>query len=481
MAYPPGVGLQGRLLAGLAVLVFVAIGSAGWLTARVARVELDAAEEERARGMGDAAAALIGRAHDGDGGAEARRARMIAAAGSVVGMAGVRDVAVLDESGKNVVGAAGDPALELTLRGGAELARRDGDLLAVYVPLRAESGARIGAARLRITVGANLDEAVGGSNRLLLWITLFDGALILIFSALFVRSVVGPVGAVSRAAQRVAEGDLDAPPVAGGAGEVGALASSFNRMTAALRDQRARLAASREQVLAQEKLATVGRLAAGVAHEIGNPLTAILGYVEILLADAPKEGLTRESLERVRSETTRIHRIVHDLVEYARPVADVIEPVDLAQVVDAAASLARPQPRFRDVAIERVLDGAPLAAASARRLLQVLLNLLLNAADAMQTGGTIRISTTRDGERVSLDIADSGPGVPPAVRAQIFDPFFTTKEPGSGTGLGLAVCRSILQAYGGGVALVPSEKGACFRVTLPIWPCDGAQGERGGS
>jgi signal transduction histidine kinase len=189
-----------------------------------------------------------------------------------------------------------------------------------------------------------------------------------------------------------------------------------------------------------------------VAHEIGNPLTAVLGYVELLLADTTDE-LSRDSLERIKSETARIHRIVHDLLEYARPVADVTEPVDLGAVVRTAIDLCRPQPRFRDVAIEAEVDGRPPVAASSRRLLQVLLNLLLNAADAIGGEGTITVAATalEDG-RVALEVTDSGPGVPDDDRTRIFDPFFTTKEPGRGSGMGLAVCRSIVQAFAGEIA-----------------------------
>ena len=456
------MGLQARLLAGLAVLVFAAIGSAGWLTVRVARAGLDADDEERARGMGDAAAAMIGRAGDENA--------AVAAARALVGLGGVTDVTVIDPSGRSLVGAAnGDPGIELSRRSGAATTRRSGDILTIYAPVH-ESGGLVGAIRLRVQVDSHLDDAVGGSTRLLVAVTLFDGSLILIFVGLFVRSVVRPLGAMSTAAQRVAMGDLNAPTVAGGVGELGTLADSFNRMTTSLRAQRDSLAATREQVLAQEKLATVGRLAAGVAHEIGNPLTAVLGYVELLIADAPKSGLDRESLERIRSETSRIHRIVHDLLEYARPVADVVEPVDLAEVARTAMGLLRPQPRFRDVEIVGSLDGAPKVAASARRLLQVLLNLLLNAADAMGGSGTVTLAMERlDGDRVALEITDSGPGVPEADRTRIFDPFFTTKEPGRGSGMGLAVCRSIVRAFDGEVALVPSHEGARFRVTLPAY------------
>jgi signal transduction histidine kinase len=470
VADPPTVGrrslgLQGRLLAGLAVLVLVAIASAGWLTLRVAAGGLDEAEEARARGMGAAVASLVGRAYEGGGDGAARAAD---AARSLLGLGGITEIVVVDAAGRPIVGQPGDDGgLAAAASGGTSFSRRTDDVLTVYAPIRAADGHRAGAVRLRVAVGANINDAVAGSTRLLAVLTAIDLGLILLFGALFVRGVVRPLAALSQAARRVAEGDLTAPALPAGTGEVGALADSFGRMIAALREQREKLAASREQVLAQEKLATVGKLAAGVAHEIGNPLTSILGYVELLAADV-KDPAARELLDRVRNETTRIHRIVHDLLDYARPVADQVEPVRLAEVVDAALDLVKPQPRFREVTVTRHIDGElPDAAASSPRLLQVVLNLLLNAADSMSGKGEIAIAARSDEKTVSLEIADTGPGVPEADRGKIFDPFFTTKEPGAGTGLGLAVCRSIVATYGGEITLLPSEKGATFRVTLP--------------
>ena len=472
------MGLQWRLLAGLAILVFVAIASTGLLTLRVASGRLDSAEEERARVVGESVAGLLGERDISDAAGHERLERSTRA---LVGVGGISDVVIIDGAHRVLVGeadsdAATDGALSAALQGGQPLSRRSGGTLSVYAAIReAGPGSTPRAAlRLRVKVGDTLGDALRGSTAVLLALTLVDGGLILLFGALFLRSVVRPLEDLSRAARRVAEGDLEVPEVTGGAGELGDLTAAFNRMTAALREQKKNLDASRAQVLAQEKLATVGRLAAGVAHEIGNPLTAILGFVELLLHDQ-EDPEARDLLTRVRSETNRIHHIVHDLLDYSRPLEGAVEPVAWREVVDGTLALLRPQPRFRDVRVDVELPAdLPAVAASSPKLLQVLLNLVLNAADAMGHVGHITITARAAGDRVELDLADSGPGVGPDHRDKIFDPFFSTKEPGAGTGLGLAVCRSIVDTYGGTIALVPSERGATFRVTLPVAPVSAA-------
>jgi signal transduction histidine kinase len=236
------------------------------------------------------------------------------------------------------------------------------------------------------------------------------------------------------------------------------------------------LRAQRDHLVAQEKLATVGRLAAGVAHEVGNPLAAILGYVELLLAAERPPGAAedqdrREALERIRKETVRISGIVSDLLDYSRPQAGRVEPVDIGGAIDAALSLLAPQARFRGVEVARLLPaGLPRVAASSSRVVQVLVNLLLNAADAMGGTGSVTITAAANGASVAIRVSDVGPGVPAADCARLFDPFFTTKAPGEGTGLGLAISRSIAQAYGGDLSFnAAAAPGATFMLTLPTW------------
>jgi signal transduction histidine kinase len=231
------------------------------------------------------------------------------------------------------------------------------------------------------------------------------------------------------------------------------------------------LRAGRESLIRSEKLASVGRRAAGGAHEVGNPLAAILGYVEMLLRETPDRpidpSLQKDILGRVRTETERIHRIIQELLEYARPTVEDRVPVDVRRIVDAAHSLALASGRAKTVELRVDVAEGTTVSASAGRLTQVLLNLFLNAADAMGGNGVVTVDARRDGSRVVIGVTDDGPGVPADLRGKIFDPFFTTKDPGRGTGLGLSVSSAIVEGYGGTLRLVDAPRGARFELSLP--------------
>jgi two-component system NtrC family sensor kinase len=294
------------------------------------------------------------------------------------------------------------------------------------------------------------------------------GILVLSF-VLLTRLIVRPVEALTRASERLAEGRPDARAPVGGAAEVARLSVSFNAMSDDLRKERAALTArlaeleqtTRELRAAQaslvrsEKLASVGRLSAGIAHEIGNPLTSILGLVELLRGGGLEPDEQAEFLKRIQGETERIHRIIRDLLDFARAnpetAADHGE-TDLKDVVDRAVTLVAPQKDLRRITIERrIPEDLPKVRGTEDRWTQVLLNLLLNAADAIEGEGTISIALEHDEEdrSVLLSVADTGPGIAKEVRDRLFEPFVTTKPPGSGTGLGLAVCLTLVEDLGG--------------------------------
>jgi two-component system, NtrC family, sensor kinase len=304
--------------------------------------------------------------------------------------------------------------------------------------------------------------------------------------ALLFRSVGRPLARLLGAARRLeraAELPMLGPPEDAGGG-LSRAAIAFERTAAALEEERGRLgqklaelqrtnqelAGTRQQLLQSERLAAVGLLAAGVAHEIGNPLGAVTGYAELARQKlaAGRTADVGDFLDRIAADARRIDAIVRDLLDLARPVRLEPGPVALGFAVEDALALARAQERFRRVEVQvEVPADLPPVRAEARRLAQVLLNVLLNAGDAMGGQGEVRLEARREGEAVVVRVTDRGPGISPELRSRVFDPFFTTKAPGQGTGLGLAVCQAAMEAFGGAIAVEGGPGGgATFRLTL---------------
>jgi two-component system NtrC family sensor kinase len=348
-----------------------------------------------------------------------------------------------------------------------------GTELCAYAPI-VRGGRVLGAVRIAQPAPDPLATVLGRSGSVLLALAFAD-ALLVVGLGFFVltRLVVRPLQAMESATARVTAGDWDQNIETTGPREVAALARSLNQMTASLASQR-------EQLIRTEKLASVGQLAAGVAHEIGNPLAAVLGYVDILRSDLLVEpgarplldaGERRDTLDRVKAETQRIHRIIQDLLAYSRPTVEAPQPTAPGKILRSSEALLRPQARFRAVTVTAVPDEAawPAVLASPGRLTQVFVNLLINAADAMNAKGTVTVTCRRVGFDVRVEFHDEGPGISPEVERKIFDPFFTTKDPGQGTGLGLSISQSIIEAFHGTLTLAPAEpgKGATFVITLP--------------
>lgn len=342
--------------------------------------------------------------------------------------------------------------------------------------------------------------------RAILYISLLiaaDVAVVVAFGAVQLRRlVVQPLRRTAAAAEAIAAGDLGRRVEAQASRELAQLATSVNRMTERLLHEQA-------QLVRAEKLASVGRLAAGIAHEIGNPLGAISGYAHLLRVGARDDARALEAVGGLERETARIDRIVRGLLDYARPRRQSPLPIDVTETLRHVAELVSEQGHLRHVALVLTLSNrAPVVMGDRHELEQIFVNLLLNAADAAGESGVVAVSTTvmsranleagferrssdvpaggtphppsprvsawlsreRDAHAfVKIIVADSGLGVPDADADRIFDPFFTTKEPGKGTGLGLAIVARSAENLGGIVWVERArEGGAALHLFLPL-------------
>lgn len=353
-----------------------------------------------------------------------------------------------------------------------------------YLDLAVPIGNPVGnVLQLRFSL-ASLVAQVHRAQRLVLIYVVLYGAVLSVFGILVLnRNVVGPVRRLRAATAGVAAGDLTPIDMAAGPGEINDLAEDFNSMITALQGSRAEttehiaslesanraLQQARDEVVRAEKMASVGHLAAGMAHEIGNPLSAVIGYLNLIreeLADPDQRDLVERSLR----EAGRIDRLVRDLLDYASPGRSADEPFDPLATLREAVALLTNQGVVEEV---RFIDRAPQRLGLVRmdrgRFQQVCVNLLLNARDAMPGGGEVVLTAARQGEMILLEIADSGGGIAPEHLLQIFEPFFTTKDPGKGRGLGLAVCQRLIDEAGGriGVRSTPGQ-GSTFTLRLPV-------------
>jgi two-component system NtrC family sensor kinase len=228
--------------------------------------------------------------------------------------------------------------------------------------------------------------------------------------------------------------------------------------------------ATRQQIGQSEKLASLGRLAAGVAHEINNPLTGVLTFAHLLREKPNMDEQDKADLDLIIRETTRAAEIVRRLLDFSRERPVMIERLNINEVVRRTLQLIRNQKLFEGIVInENLGENLPEVNGDMNRLQQVFLNLTLNSCEAMPHGGTIAIRTAMHNGEVRLEIADTGFGIKPEVMERIFEPFFTTKPVGQGTGLGLAVTYGIVQQHGGSIEVESEEgKGTKFIIALPV-------------
>ncbi|HOJ72884.1 MAG TPA: cache domain-containing protein [Phycisphaerae bacterium] len=382
---------------------------------------------------------------------------------------------VRDEHGERAVGTRmSDAVYRRVLEAGQTYADRafvvNDHYISAYEPIKDPSGRTIGA----LYVGLLEAPFANRHNLLVTGFLVMVGAasaacLVLMF--VVTKRVLRPIGGLIEMSRKVVAGDLTArvehcPP-----GEMGELCRAVNNMAdaVALREKKLEETTSR-QINQSEKLASIGRLAAGVAHEINNPLTGVLTFAHLLREKSNMDAQDRQDLDVIIHETTRVGEIVGSLLDFARERPANKAMVDLNQVVRQTVRLIASQSQFKKIRIEEHLDeNLPPVYGDRNQLQQVVLNLALNAGEAMPDGGDLTISTLSRERDVMLSIADTGCGIPKEHLDRIFDPFFTTKPAGKGTGLGLSVSHRIVQQHGGVLSVESEEgRGATFTVALPF-------------
>lgn len=294
----------------------------------------------------------------------------------------------------------------------------------------------------------------------------------------FENRILRPVHLLIDASTKVSNGNFSPEIGPVSKSEIGLLQKTFVKMLASLQDRDRRMKAESEiKLLQSEKQASIGRLAAGVAHEINNPLTGVLTFTHMLLRRKDIAKDIRSDLETIAQQTERVRKIVKNLLDFSRQTELNPEPTDINQLVRTAVSMMKNHALVKGVKLVfKPVDGIPLLTLDASQIQSVLLNFIINAFDATKPGDTITVSARisvstnkADHKGVEIVVRDTGCGIPSDHLDKLFDPFFTTKEVGQGTGLGLAVSYGIVQRHGGTIR-VQSEvgSGSIFTVWLPL-------------
>jgi len=462
------VGLRTEILVNLAILLGAALLFVGFLLLKLTEKELVSQRIAGARATVEVLGRSLGA---GDEASEGRAARARAALMPLVRPGGLVDWILCDAAGVPLASYGGDPAahsdplsvvdeVRVTVEYSSNWLASGADAsgsLTLDVPLL-RRGERLGMLHARFSL-ADIGGRIAEARRLVFFYVAVYGAILILFGLyLLGRNVVRPIGRLRSLTAEVAGGNLEATLTVEGPREIAELTASFNHMTASLRH-------GRDELIRSERMASVGHLAAGMAHEIGNPLGAVVGYLELLKGDLSDPD-QRDLVERSLAETGRIDRLVRELLDFAKPSPLVRESFDPAALGREVLDLLRHQGVFDQRRLyDELPERLPLVRMDPHRLRQVLVNLLLNARDATTVGGAIRLAGSGEGDWVRLAVRDSGIGLSDEVRAHLFDPFYTTKP--TGRGLGLAICRRIVEEAGGRIEVNSTPGlGSEFRVWL---------------
>ncbi len=351
-------------------------------------------------------------------------------------------------------------------RGARDVGGPDGPMIAAF--------AHVGVGRLSVVLEVPRAEALRAARQLLGRSVLFGCAallLALIAGIYFANRLTAPLRRLEAATRALGRGDFEVEVGKAPSGEIGRLAASFERMRRDIADRDARISEAHTELGLTGKLSIIGELAASVAHEVKNPLSAIVGYAQFGRS-APDLAEARQLFGLVEEHAWRASKILTTMLGFIRDPKPTMGPVDAAALVEDVLRLLAPQLRMKRIQIETAFDPSrPSIAGSASELQQVLVNLVLNAADAMDgcRDKRLTLGTGRDGCFGVLSVRDTGRGLTPEAQARLFTPFFTTKPSGQGTGLGLSVSQRIVKQHGGDIRVETDPgMGTVFVVHIPL-------------
>jgi len=323
---------------------------------------------------------------------------------------------------------------------------------------------------MRISVSAAYLTA-----RQLLTDLIFVGLVIVLIASIggvfMSRRFTKPLEHLSIAVRKVAKGNFNVNVDIKSTDEIGQLSSSFNDMADELREREQSLKSAQLALVQSEKMAAVGTLSAGLAHEVKNPLSAVLGYAQLSKRKLDQPEVVRQHLDTIESETKRCNEIIGNLMQFSRQEKGEFTDIHLNEVIEKAVGIVDHQLGLKNVHVQTNLaNDDPVILGNANQLQQVLMNLAINAQQAMEPdGGTVEIESYTDENQVCVSVSDTGPGIPDDIAGKIFEPFYTTKAAGQGTGLGLSVTYGIIRDHKGHIRVERSEAGgARFVIQFPL-------------